>query len=197
MSIEVLGVIILAVVLAVVLYAYDRTLRELSILKKRKGEVEYESRKNALAIVKQARDKAAEIIGGAQVDASKWQEILDQEIEKLTDQELKEYKERLQSISKDIESQIRNGTAEFEKVLEMETVGAEKIVARKVDEEFSIVEKDIQAYKLKRMGEIDEEMVGVLESVSRDVVRKVLNFKDHTELIIQSLEMAKKQNGIK
>src|SRR3989344_770506 len=99
MSIELLGVIILSLVLGVVLFSYERLLRQVGKLRSEREVMEVKARRRAARLVKEARMKAVEILGDAQVDAGKWQEVLDQELDKLTQGQLSEYKQRLQTIS--------------------------------------------------------------------------------------------------
>lgn len=196
MSFELLAVIVLSIILGVVLFSYERAIGELLKLKRERNEEERASRLYALRLVKDAREKAIEIIGEAKVDTTKWREILDEEIMKLTDEQLIEYKEKLQTISKDIEKDVKIGAEDFRKVLEMETVGAEKAVARRVQDEFGVIEKQIQEYKLEKMNEIKSTAEVLLDQVVRDVFGKGLAIKDHEQLIIRSLDRAKGTNAI-
>jgi len=196
MSIELLGVIILSFTLAVVLYAYDRQLWELRKLKKDKATIEEKAREKAEELVRGARDKATEIIGEAKVDAGKWQEILDQELNKSLQEELVNYKNSIQSVSKQINEEVKSGVDDFKKVLEMETVGAEKAAAEKLKQEYAKVDKEAAEYRTQKFQKIEEEAADILQEVGKKVFNKVLDFNDQADLIIEALEKAKNQNVI-
>lgn len=189
-------ILVLCLVLGVVLFSYERLIWQMQRLKRDKSEAERESRIKAIKLVREARGKAVEIIGSAQVDAQKWQEVLDEEIEKLVNEQLDDYRERLQYISKDIESDVKTGAQDFRKVLEMETVGAEKVVARRVQDEFVQAEKKVEEYKMEMMAEIQSKAEVILERVVKEVFGKSLKDKDQEQLIIKALEEAKRENAI-
>ena len=97
---------------------------------------------------------------------------------------------------KNIEDEVKNEVGELKKVLEMETVEAEKTVAKRMAEDYAQAEKKIEDYKLAKYKQIEEGAVGVLEEVGRKLVGKTLNFREHTDFIISALEKAKLQNDI-
>jgi hypothetical protein len=174
MSIEVVGIMILAIALAVVLFAYDRLLRELSGLKKSRSDFELAARRDVLKTLSRARDRAVEIVGGAQIDAEKVRQIMDAEMDKLAKEQLQDYKEVLQTISKDLEEGVKMETKEYKLALE----------------------KEMEEYKLAKFRQIEDKAIAVLEEVGRKLVGKTLDFRGHTDLIISALEEAKKQNVI-
>lgn len=196
MSFELLAVVVLSTILGVVLFSYERAVTQLLKLKREKNEEEKASRLYALRLIKDAREKAIEIIGEAKVDTIKWRDTLDEEIMKLTDEQLVEYKEKLQTISKDVEKDVKTGAEDFRKVLEMETVGVQKAVAKRVQDEFSVIEEQIQEYKSEKIKEIEAKSEVLLDKVVREVFGKGLTIKDHEQLIIRSLDQAKKINAI-
>ncbi len=191
-----LAVVVLSTILGVVLFSYERAVTQLLKLKREKNEEEKASRLYALRLIKDAREKAIEIIGEAKVDTIKWRDTLDEEIMKLTDEQLVEYKEKLQTISKDVEKDVKIGAEDFRKVLEMETVGVQKAVAKRVQDEFSVIEEQIQEYKSEKIKEIEAKSEVLLDKVVREVFGKGLTIKDHEQLIIRSLDQAKKINAI-
>jgi hypothetical protein len=196
MSFELLAVVLLSVVLAVVLYSYERALRQVLKLKREKSDVEKEARLRATKLVRSAREKAIEILGGAKVDSERWQEVLDQEMSKLADEQLDDYKEKLQTISKDIEKDVKLGAEDFRKVLELETVGAEKAVAKRVQDEFVEIEREIEVYRTEKIKEIDFKGEKLLEKITKEVFGKIIKGKDQEQLIIEALEAAKKEHAI-
>lgn len=196
MGVDWLGIIILSVVLGVVLFAYERALSRIRSLQRERTNEEKKARSEAVTLVRQAREKAAEIIGEAKVDAAKWQEVMDAEMDKLTKAELGEYKERLQKISIDIEQDVKNETGELKKALEEETLGVEKSVAEKLEKGMAEVEQEVTKFKQARFEQINEKAGILLEAVVRKVFTKSVRLSDHEELIIRALEEAKAQNAI-
>jgi vacuolar-type H+-ATPase subunit H len=196
MSTEFIGIIILSIVLAVVLFAYERLLEEVRKLKSERETVEVKSRQKAAKLVNDAREKAVTIVGEAKIDAQKWQEVLNQELDKLVQSEVGEYKQRIQSISNNIEDQVRSEAEDFKKVLEMETVDAQRVISEQMKEKYDTVEKQVEEYRQKKFKEIDEKAAEVLETAAKEVFGKLINLESHTDLIIAALEKAKKQNVI-
>jgi gas vesicle protein len=196
MNVELLGVIILSFTLAVVLFAYDRELRELRKLKRDKTTNEERARERAEELVRGARDKAVEIIGEAKVDAGRWQQVLEQELGKSLQEQIGNYKSSLQSVSQQITDEVKGETEDLKKVLEMETVGAEKEAAERLKQEYARVDKEVAEYKLQKFKQVEENAANILKEVGKKVFNRKLDFNDQTELIIEALEKAKNQNVI-
>jgi hypothetical protein len=185
MTIEILGLLILAVVLAVVLFAYDRSLREISGLKKDRMNFEQRARRRMLRTMREARDRAVEIVGQAQLDADKLRQVMDEEMDKLAKEQLSDYKETIQTISKDLEDEVKNEALEMEKV-----------TAKRMEEDYLVAKKQLEEYRLAKYKQIEEEAVAALEEVGKRLVGQTLGFREHTDLIISALEKAKLQNVI-
>jgi hypothetical protein len=196
MSIELLGVLILSFTLAVVLFAYDRELREMRQLKKDRATTEGKAREKAEELVRGARDKATEILGEAKVDAVKWQQILEQELNKSLQEEITNYKNNLQNVSQHITEEVKGEAEDLKKVLEQETVGAEKAAAERMKQKFEIVDKEVADYRQQKLKLVEENLTAILQEVAKKVFNRTLDFSDHTELIIEALEKAKNQNVI-
>jgi hypothetical protein len=196
MSTELLGVIVLSLALAVVMFAYERVLREVYRLRQDKETLEMKARHRATRLVREAREKAVGILGEAKVDASKWQEVLDQELDKLIQSQLIEYKERLHTVSEGVEEDVRNETEDLKRAIEKETVETEKAAAARLAEEYSKVDKRVEEYKQMKFKEVEENIVTIMERVGREATGKALSYEGQTDLIIEALEQAKKQNVI-
>jgi|PlaIllAssembly_1097288.scaffolds.fasta_scaffold299850_2 hypothetical protein len=196
MPFEILGVIILSLALAVVLFAYERLLRENRGLRRNKDNLELSSREQAAKLVREAREKAVGILGEAKVDVGKWQEVMDQELDKLIQAQIIEYKERLHNVSKSVEEEVKNEAGDLRKALEMETIEAEKAAAVRLQEEYARVDKQIEEYRQTKLTQIEKNITDVLKEVSRKFIGKTINFDDQTDMIIEALEKAKNQNVI-
>jgi hypothetical protein len=55
------------------------------------------------------------------------------------------------------------------------------------------VEKELEAYKQTRLKEIDKAVTDIIQKASQDLFNKTISTTDHQNLIIQSLEKAKKE----
>jgi F0F1-type ATP synthase membrane subunit b/b' len=196
MTVELLGVIILSFTLAVVLFAYDRQLRELRKLKRDKVTLEEKARERAEELVRGARDKAVEIIGEAKVDAGRWQEVLDQELNKSLQEQMVSYQNNIQNVSQQITDEVKSEVVDLKKVLEMETVGAEKAAAERLKQEYARVDKEVVEYKAQKFKQVEDNVADILQEVGKKVFGRALDLNDQAELIIKALEEAKNQNVI-
>jgi hypothetical protein len=196
MSVELLGVIILSFTLGIVLFAYDRQLREMRKLKKDKLTIEEKARERAEELVKGAREKATQILGEAKVDAGKWQQVLDQELEKSLQEELGNYKNSLQTVSNQITDEVKTEAEDLKKALEMETVGAEKTAADRLKEKCAEADRQAVEYQKQKYAVIEQKAVDILQEVGKKVFKRSLDLNDQTDLIIEALEKAKAQNVI-
>lgn len=91
-------------------------------------------------------------------------------VEKITDEELEDFRKSLRS----------------------ETVGSQEIINKKVSEEFEKVNQEIQEYKKNQIGNIDKEISTLVAKISKEVLGKTLTPSEHEKIIIDSLENAKK-----
>jgi gas vesicle protein len=196
MTIELLGVIILSFTLSVVLFAYDRLLREIRKLKNDRITIEEKARERAEELVRGARDKATEIIGEAKVDAGKWQQVLEQELDKSLQEQIGNYKNNMQTVSKQITEEVKSEAEDLKKVLEMETVESEKAAAERLKQEYAKVDKEIAEYRQQKFRQTEEEAINILQEVGRKVFNRSLDLNDQTEMITEALEKAKNQNVI-
>ncbi|HBC72540.1 MAG: hypothetical protein UX91_C0003G0089 [Candidatus Amesbacteria bacterium GW2011_GWB1_47_19] len=196
MNIELVAVFILGTALAVVLTAYDKKVRELRNVLANKKRIEDKARLKADRIIDDARDKAMSILRDITSDAEINKKEIESRLGEASDQQLKEYKEKLHTISKDIEVEIVRDSEEFKKALEMETVGIQRAAARRYEEEMAHTEEEIEAYKAGKMKETEERIPGIVKQVSLQVLGKAISPQEHGELIKQALEEAKKANVI-
>lgn len=55
------------------------------------------------------------------------------------------------------------------------------------------VEKELESYKQERIKQIDQVVLGIVQKASQDIFNKSISLADHQQLVIQSLEKAKKE----
>ncbi|OGC99980.1 hypothetical protein A2701_00865 [Candidatus Amesbacteria bacterium RIFCSPHIGHO2_01_FULL_47_34] len=194
MGIELIAIVLLSAVLAVVLAGYDQRVKEINSLKEEQEETERKARQQALRIIEDARNKAISILQQVTIDTQRQKELLDSQVGEITQQQLKEYKQYLQKVSKEIEKGVEAQAKDYQKILEIETVGAEKVVAAKIEEGYIKAEKDVEVYKQKLMDKAREEIVVIIAEASQELLGKTITIDDQTELIMQALEEAKKQH---
>ena len=72
-----------------------------------------------------------------------------------------------------------------------------KLVDKKIAELLTIAENEITEYKTRRMEKIDDEVKELLEKVYRNVLKNSMPENLQHELIIKSLEEAKKDEMFK
>jgi vacuolar-type H+-ATPase subunit E/Vma4 len=193
-SIEMIGVIVLSVMLAGVLIAYDRVLRKLQRQHHEENKLHEEAQRRAEKVLQEARDKAKEIISQAQLNGEELQKQLAQMIDEVDKDHIGEYKEKLHKISQDIESNLQDHFTEFRKVLESQTVGAQQAAATKVESQYQQIQKELVEYRQKRLAEIEQGLMEALETGLKGVVGEMISIEGKRELITKGLEEAKKQN---
>lgn len=131
------------------------------------------ARKKGRAIVEEAKIKALSIIAQA-------------------------YGEEIQKIAGEIAVEFKNEAlvemARFKKELEEKIVtvegAAEKVLAAEYDE----IKAEIERYKASKVAQIDSTAREVLIDVTKKVLGKSIDLRAHEDLVIQSLEDAKRQN---
>ncbi len=196
MNFEIFGVLILSVVLAVVLAAYDKLLRELKRLKQEKETIELRARHRAMKVVEDARDRALEIMQKANAQMQRDRGHLDTELQKVSSEQLDEYKQVLQNISKAVENNAMRELDEFKQALQMGTTGAQKIVEQKIEDEYAKARLEVQDYKKSQMEKVDKHVVELLERVVTKAANKALTIDQHADLVIEALREAKTQHVI-
>ena len=55
------------------------------------------------------------------------------------------------------------------------------------------IEKEVEYYKKARMQEIDQAVTSIVQKASQEIFNKSISIADHQNVVIQSLEKAKKE----
>lgn len=194
MDVQFLALIIVCLVLAIVLAAYDRLMRRFQGMKSMQAELEIRARDKATKMIEEARDKAMLILNQANLQASGNQQELDKKLRDVAEKQLEVYKEIVQNISKEIETEAMGEIDGFKKLLQQETSGVQQTVAQRIDQQYVEATRQIEAYKGAKMKEFDVRAEDVAREFCKIVVGKTLTFDDQTELIKQALEEAKTAN---
>lgn len=174
-----------------------------------------EAKQKAIKIIDEANNKALDIIQRASLFVNITNDNFNQELKAITEKELKGFEratldfiklyetvlddlksrnvEIFQNISNNIETSTIEEIKKFKDVIEQATISSQKIVKKKIDHEYSLAKKDIDTYRQSELRVVDERIYEILEAVSKLVLGKAIELSHHEELIIESLEKAKKE----
>lgn len=103
----------------------------------------------------------------------------------------------IKTMTKDIQSDVLADFQEFREDLEKETINSQKMVKEKIDEEYLAIEKELQDYRNKKFQKIDEDIYKILYRISEIVFSQAIPFDKHKQLVIEALEIAKKEQVFK
>lgn len=131
------------------------------------------ARKRGRAIVEEAKIKALTIIAQA-------------------------YGEEIQKIAGEIAVEFKNEAlvemTRFKKELEEKIVMVEGAAEKVLAEEYDEIKAEIERYKASKISQIDSTAREILIDVTKKVLGKSIDLRAHEDLVIQSLEDAKRQN---
>ena len=175
--------------------------------------------KHAGSLLQEATIEAGKIISGSKQTNEQIKEQLDKVLQSIAAEEIHalkiatdtyetDYQKQLQTIQEQMHQQtqesIQNTKKNYEEKLDKFTgellksgLSTQEIVDKKTTELISVVEKEIAEYKQTQLEKIDEEVKKLLEKVYRDVLRISIPENVHQDLIIKSLEEAKKDGMFK
>lgn len=102
----------------------------------------------------------------------------------------------LTNVYKDIENSAKADLAQYKEMVNKQTFEAERIAQDRIKEEYIKLENEMKLMREKRMQELDENIYKILSMISKEVIGKALNFNDHEELVIKTLDEAKKEGVI-
>lgn len=206
-----LGFIVIGLVIS-----YLRLVRNYSKLKEEKRKLEAVAQKEAEKIIDEARRQSSQILQEAQSKASSMiqevgfiseqtkKKMLD-EIGKVTQGYAKNYQGLLEeakkeaigiinNISNDIKGEALREIEEMKQALTQEVLRAQETTRKAIEESLSKVGAEVQAYKQARLKRVDAAIFEIIKQVSQKVIGKSLSLEDKEELVMKSLEEAKKEN---
>lgn len=154
------------------------------------------ARQKALGIVTQARDQALNIIAHAKISANTDKLKLEENLDKISADQLREFQKLISNISKNIESDAVKGIGEFTQALELETVQSQKVVAQKIEDQYSQVQQELAEMKQQRLAQLNTQINVVLKEVITQIAGKVIPLDEHEKLIISALDEARRKNAI-
>lgn len=130
------------------------------------GKIVDEAHNKAEHVLRQAQDKALEILEKARLDTEARSEKLEVRLDRAEEKEI----------------------ADFKKTMGETTP---VIMGRKIDEEFARAKLEIDGYKTQKLKEIDVKASEIIKDVTRKALGKALDMAKHTALITAALEEAK------
>ena len=206
-----LGLIVISLVII-----YLRLVRKHAQLKEEKSRMGAAAQKEAEKVIDEARRQSIQMLQEAQERASNMIKevgfISDQtrnkmleEIGKVTQGYAKNYQGLLEEAKKEAIGIINNistnikGEASREievmkSALTQEVQRAQEATRKAIEETLSKVGAEVQAYKKARLERVDTAIFEIIKQASQRVIGKSLNLADREELVMKSLEEAKKEN---
>ncbi|MBP6913709.1 MAG: hypothetical protein KBC00_03805 [Candidatus Levybacteria bacterium] len=91
-----------------------------------------------------------------------------------------------------IEQVTLQETSDFKNVLREETIKSQIIIGKKIGEDFNSVQNELVEYKKQKLSEIDKNIQVITKQVVEEVLGKSIPLPIQQELVISSLEKAKK-----
>ncbi len=122
------------------------------------------------------------------------------EISKQHEEEIKELNNNivllLTNIYKDIESSTRTDLEKYKEAMRKQTFEAEQLAQTRMKEEYEKLEKEIEEKKKQKLQDLENNIYKIITIISKDIIGKSLDLSSHQEIIIKSLDDAKKEGII-
>lgn len=186
----------MSVILALVLVAYDRLLRKVQLVRQDEDRYSKSAAAKAEKIINMARMRAEKIMDEANLTSRELQKELDKMVDEASKSHMGEYKEKIQNISNSIESKLQKGADEYGKILEMETIAAQKAVAKKLEEEYRRIEAELANYREKRIVEIKDKLQVSLDAGFKRAFGLEISEKTNEDLVRKAIEEARNRHVI-
>lgn len=221
-SILVVTIFLVVVVVSVGGYAWRRifALKKEAGREEKTAEIESKrtlanANKQATDIITTATQKARDILqsaeaikeGTAQTLAHEITAISEQHKRYLKDASLKyvetyehmaenaqeEYLTTLHEASQGMAQDAKQTLGMFETFLKDQTVGYKQAMERKIEVLRHQANEYVNEYKKEKLQRVDKAIDDIVVSVSKNVIGKSINIKEHNELVLRALEEAKKE----
>lgn len=173
-----------------------------------------ETHNQAKILLNEASESALAMIAGSKKTNEHAEENLDRILSQIAASDIrslkettenfeKEYKEVLKNLELEMQkvsaqivetakTQYEQNLNEFLKTLLKNGTATQEAVDKKTAELISIAEADIAEYKKQKMTTVDEEIRKIVQRVYKDVLRESIPENLHKDLIMKSLEEAKR-----
>lgn len=97
-------------------------------------------------------------------------------------------------VSATMKDQLLSSVAAIKTRLESETVESGKELQQKISEDYMKLKEELDDYKGRRYREIDQKIYEILVNVSREVLGHSMSMDEQEDLVMQSLDEAKKKS---
>ncbi len=184
-TINLVGLGVIIVLLLVIWWVYAKL-----------SEMSSDSGRRLQKLHNDAKEQALEIISAATLDAEKERKIMKLKLDEISADHLRKFDEMLQNISKTVKSSTETEIKKFAQALEMETIGAQKAAAKKLEEAYDQVNAEIQEYKMNEMRKIENDVNESIAEITKEVLGKSIPISVHQDLIMEALKNAKKQHVV-
>lgn len=174
--------------------AYDRIRRQAQELAQFEARVATEAQKQAEQIIAQARSQALKIVSQASTQAQAERQEFQQGLAKITGDQLAELKKVAAAITQEVRQGAVKQVDEFTRALEMETGGAQDIVAKKIAEHYSQAEIEAAKHREMLLRRAEGQVFDIIQDVAQRVIGDTLDLGQHQKLVYQALEEAKKRH---
>ena len=113
---------------------------------------------------------------------------------------LKEHREHntqlLSNSAKSVENALLHEVDQFASVLQKETKETEELVDKKLNDKYNQLDTELQAYKDKKLNDINEHLYEIMALIAKDVLGRALNLEAHQEYIRKRLDdIRRKETG--
>lgn len=163
-----------------------------------------EARQKAHQIIEEGNVRASKIVGDAGVFNEQLRGEMLRELGKVSAVFTKDYQGTLEAaknealktisnISKGIGSEASRQIDAMRQTLQQEIARAQATTKEAIDAAYQKVEEEIKLYRVSRLQRVDAQIYEIIRQVSEDVIGKALDPQEHEELVIKSLEEAKRQ----
>ncbi len=120
----------------------------------------------------------------------------DAEYAQLLSQTKQEYMAKAEEALKILERIPEQEMKEFKEVLQKESLSAQKLLGNRINELFSAAEKEVDAYKQQRISEVKTQLESATETILEEVIGKKLSRQDHEVLVMKALDKVKLEGSL-
>jgi len=203
-------------------YKLNKTNKRLDSLtdeqSKKWADLELKAQKDYQQIIEDANRKASEISHKAveiNTDSSlKLQQAIDEMLKNQKDALtnasstlLKTHQEQVSELNKhilevagniykDIDNNSKNDMHQFFELIKKQTFDAETFAQQRIKEEYEKLEKEVAIKREEKIKKLDENIYKILTNISKDIIGKSLDLSSQEDLIIRSLNQAKKEGAL-
>lgn len=209
-----LGLLIIAsltLLLIGVLVLYLRLIRRYLNLREG-GRAELDSQtllanaqKKSQEILEEAHKKASEIVERSEKFLQAQEGKVAKELEKASKTYANYFQDALRRVEQEASETLKNVPEEIKKVYATEivnirtTLDAQLSKAREdsrqiVLEAYQKAEAEVENYKKKRLSQIDDSIIIILQEVARRVLSREINQEEHERLVMKALQEAKREH---